>query len=92
MLAMEGMGYGCRDNGLTFALNAQMWTVELPILHFGDDSQKARYLPNMCSGEWIGAHVITEAEAEPEAAIIEAEPISDRADETDPGPSGSGRK
>jgi alkylation response protein AidB-like acyl-CoA dehydrogenase len=60
MLAMEAMGYGCRDNGLTFGLNAHMWTVQLPIQHFGSDFQKEKYLPRMCSGEWIGAHAITE--------------------------------
>ena len=63
MLAMEAMGYGCRDNGLTFALNAQMWTVQLPIVHFGTDEQKRRYLPGMCAGDIIGAHAITEPEA-----------------------------
>jgi len=31
MLCMEGLGYGCRDAGLTFALNAQMWTVQHPL-------------------------------------------------------------
>lgn len=60
MLAMEAMGYGCRDNGLTFGLNAHMWTVQLPIQHYGSDFQKEKYLPRMCSGEWIGAHAITE--------------------------------
>lgn len=24
MLTMEGLGYGCRDNGLVFSINAQM--------------------------------------------------------------------
>jgi hypothetical protein len=27
MLVMEGLGYGCHDNGLIFAMNAQMWSV-----------------------------------------------------------------
>jgi alkylation response protein AidB-like acyl-CoA dehydrogenase len=60
MLAMEAMGYGCRDNGLTFALNAQMWTVQLPILHFGNTEQKDRYLPDLTAGRLIGAHGVTE--------------------------------
>jgi len=33
--AMEGLGYACKDNGLPFALNAQMWTVQLPIAQNG---------------------------------------------------------
>ena len=29
---MEGLGYGCPDNGLIFALNASLWTITMPIL------------------------------------------------------------
>jgi alkylation response protein AidB-like acyl-CoA dehydrogenase len=61
MLAMEALGYACKDNGLTFALNAQMWTVQLPIVHFGSEEQKQKYLPGFCDGSLIGAHAITEA-------------------------------
>src|ERR1700752_728544 len=32
MLTMEGLGYGCHDNGLIFGINAQMWSVQMPIL------------------------------------------------------------
>jgi alkylation response protein AidB-like acyl-CoA dehydrogenase len=60
MLLMEGLGYGCKDSGLIFAINGQMWTVQMPILRFGSDAQKDRYLPKLCSGEWIGAHGMTE--------------------------------
>jgi alkylation response protein AidB-like acyl-CoA dehydrogenase len=63
MLAMEGLGYGCRDNGLTFGLNAQLWTVQLPIVRFGTVEQKQRFLPELCSGRRIGAHAITEPDA-----------------------------
>lgn len=60
MLTMEGLGYGCRDNGLIFAMNAQMWSVMMPIHSFGTESQKRKYLPGLCSGELIGAHGMTE--------------------------------
>ena len=63
MLAMEALGKGCGDNGLTLALNAQIWTVQKPIVHFGTEDQKARFLPAMCRGEFIGAHAITEPES-----------------------------
>lgn len=62
MLAMEGFGYGCPDNGLAFGLNAQMWTVQLPIVKFGTEQQKQRYLPAFAKGQLIGAHALTESE------------------------------
>jgi len=58
--AMEGLGYGCADNGLIFSVNAHMWAVETPILRFGTPEQKRRYLPKLVSGQWIGAHGMTE--------------------------------
>ena len=60
MLTMEGLGYGCHDNGLIFALNAQMWSVQMPILTFGTETQKQKYLPGLISGKLIGAHGMTE--------------------------------
>ncbi len=63
VLAMEALGYGCEDNGLTLALNAQMWTVQILLLQFGTEAQKQRYLPNLCNGKWIGAHALSEPES-----------------------------
>ncbi len=63
VLTMEGLGYGCRDNGLCFGLNAQMWTVQLPIVIFGDEKQKRKYLPALAGGNLIGAHAVTEENA-----------------------------
>ena len=60
MLTMEGLGYACRDNGLIFAMNAQMWSVQMPIFTHGTEAQKQKYLPPMCSGELIGAHGMSE--------------------------------
>jgi alkylation response protein AidB-like acyl-CoA dehydrogenase len=63
MFVMEGLGYGCRDNGLIFAMNAQMWSVQHPILTFGTEAQKQKYLPGMCRGELIGAHGMSEPDS-----------------------------
>ncbi len=63
LLAMEGFGYGCEDNGLAFGLNAQMWTVQTPILHFGNETQKQKYLVPMAKGQLIGCHALTEPNA-----------------------------
>ena len=63
VLVMEGLGYACKDNGLAFALGAQMLSVQMPILAFGTEAQKRKYLPRLCSGEWIGAHAMSEPES-----------------------------
>jgi alkylation response protein AidB-like acyl-CoA dehydrogenase len=62
-LVMDALGYGCRDNGLTFGLNAQMWTVQPVLLQFGSEAQKRRTLPGLCRGERIACYALTEPEA-----------------------------
>lgn len=63
VLALEGLGYGCRDNGLIFALNAHMWAVQAPLVRFASDAQKTLYLPRLASGEAIGAHGMSEPDS-----------------------------
>jgi len=63
VLVMEALGYGCRDNGLIFSLNAQMWSLELPLVKFGTPAQQRAYLPGLVSGELIGVHAMTEPES-----------------------------
>ncbi len=58
---MEGLGRGCRDNGLAFGLGTQIWSVQHALSLFGTDMQKARYLPKSIAGEWIGAFAMNEA-------------------------------
>ena len=62
-LVMEALGYGCHDNGLLFSLNAQMWSVELPLVIFGTPALQQAYLPGLVSGEVIGGHAMTEPES-----------------------------
>jgi alkylation response protein AidB-like acyl-CoA dehydrogenase len=59
-IAMEALGWGCRDNGLVFSLNAQMWAVQMPLVHYGSEEQKRAWLPRLVGGQAIGAHAITE--------------------------------
>lgn len=60
VLTLEALGYGCRDNGLTLAVGGQTWSVQEPILVYGSEEQKRKYLPRLCSGEWIGCHGVSE--------------------------------
>ena len=77
IVAMEALGRGCRDNGLIFSLNAQMWACQMPLLRYGSDAQKREWLPKLVSGEAIGAHAITEPGAGSDVFSLtsRAEPI-----------------
>jgi alkylation response protein AidB-like acyl-CoA dehydrogenase len=70
MLAMEGLGLGCKDSGLIFAINAQMWAVQTPIALFGSEEQRKRYLPRLCNGEWIGAHGMSEPDSGSDSSAL----------------------
>jgi len=60
---MEGLGYASRDQGLLFSVNAHLWTTSIPILRYGTEEQKQRYLPKLSNGEWIGANAASEPSA-----------------------------
>jgi hypothetical protein len=70
MRAMEALGYACRDNGLIFSLNAQMWSCEIPLVRFGTDEQRARYLPGLCDGSLIGVQCMTEPDSGSDAFAV----------------------
>lgn len=42
------------------SLGAHTTIGTLPIVYFGNEEQKARYLPRLASGEWIAAYALTE--------------------------------
>ena len=57
---MEGLGIGSRDQGLLFSLNAHLWTNSIPILEYGTEEQRQKYLPGLCDGTLIGANCASE--------------------------------
>jgi len=42
------------------SLGAHTTIGTLPLVYFGNEEQKARYLPRLASGEWIAAYALTE--------------------------------
>ena len=73
--ALEALGYGCRNNGLLFSLNAHMWTSEIPFLMFGTEAQKKRYLPKLTNGEWVGLHAMTEPQSGSDAFSLKSSAV-----------------
>ena len=84
---LEALGYGCRDNGFTLAVNTLVWTVQEPIFAFGSEEQKRRFLPRLAKGELLAGDAISEPEAGSDAMAM-----TTRAEKTDGGYLINGRK
>src|ERR1044071_3444002 len=56
-LVSEGVGGGF---SFSVAISAHVGIGTLPILYFGTEEQKEKYIPKLTSGEWIGAYGLTE--------------------------------
>ncbi|MER2517010.1 MAG: acyl-CoA dehydrogenase family protein [Candidatus Accumulibacter phosphatis] len=62
-IALEALGYGCRDGGLVFSICAHVLACVVPVWQHGSETQKTRYLGGLCDGTLVGAHAITEADS-----------------------------
>ncbi|MFA9454617.1 MAG: acyl-CoA dehydrogenase family protein, partial [Candidatus Aminicenantaceae bacterium] len=51
------------DSSIRGAYSVQVSLVGLPILKYGTEEQKRKYLPKLTGGEWIGCFGLTEPEA-----------------------------
>ena len=58
MVVTEGVGGG---HSFAVSYTAHTGIATLPILYYGNEDQKKKYLPKLASGEWIGAWGLTEA-------------------------------
>ncbi|OQX65939.1 MAG: acyl-CoA dehydrogenase [Desulfococcus sp. 4484_242] len=56
-LVAEAMGTAA-SFGVVYGAHTGIGT--LPIVYFGNDEQKKKYLPKLASGEWCGAYCLTE--------------------------------
>ncbi len=69
MLVAEGIAFGQSASfSTTFSAHSGIGT--LPIVVFGNDAQKSKYLPKIGSGEWLSAYALTEAEAGSDALSL----------------------
>jgi acyl-CoA dehydrogenase len=48
-----------------------------PLLVFGNDDQKSRYLPRLASGEWLAAFALTEAAGGSDAVALQTRAVRD---------------
>lgn len=69
-IAMEAMGAAGVDAGTSLAWGAHTILCGVPIWLLGNEDQKQRYLPGICSGESIGAFGLTEPGSGSDAAAM----------------------
>lgn len=60
MLVAETTGAG---HSFSVALSAHTGIGTLPIVYYGNDEQKAKYLPKLATGEWKAAYCLTEPDS-----------------------------
>ena len=68
---------GRADSSIRTTLSVQVSLTELPILHFGTEEQKQKYLPKLAGGEWIGCFGLTEPQAGSDAANQQTRAVKD---------------
>ena len=61
IIIMEEVARACGTTAITLAAHTSLCAY--PIYRFASEEQRQKYLPKLCSGEWIGAFGLTEAEA-----------------------------
>jgi butyryl-CoA dehydrogenase len=59
------------DAAMATSLSVTNSAVQLPLLNFGTDAQKKKYLHRLATGEILGAFCLTEAQAGSDAAAIQ---------------------
>lgn len=60
MLVAEVLGAG---HSVAVAVSAHTGIGTLPILYYGNDAQKQKYIPKLASGEWKAAYCLTEPDS-----------------------------
>ena len=60
MLVAEVTGAG---HSFSVALSAHTGIGTLPIVYYGNDEQKSKYLPQLATGEWKAAYCLTEPDS-----------------------------
>ena len=67
------------DSGYRSAMSVQSSLVMYPIHAYGSEEQRAKYLPKLASGEWVGCFGLTEPDhgSDPGGMTTRAEPTAD---------------
>ena len=78
VIAVEELSRVCASHGVICSAHSSL--VCYPILTYGSEAQKQKYLTKLASGEWIGAYCLTEPNAGSNAANQQTAAVADGGD------------
>ena len=74
-MAVEELSRNCATTGVMLSAHTSLCVA--PILEQGTEEQKMKYLPKLCSGEWLGAFGLTEPNAGTDASAQQTTAVLD---------------
>ncbi len=72
LLTLEGLGLGCRDNGLAYAVASQLLSTQIAFSRFGSSDQKERWLGGLVAGTTFASFAMTEPGTGSDAFALDA--------------------
>ena len=70
VLALEEINRVCASTGVTMSVHNSLACS--PIIRYGSEEIKEKYLPKLATGEWLGAYALSEAESGTDAGSLQA--------------------
>ncbi len=67
-IVIEEVNRACASTGVTLSVHNSLTSV--PIIKFGTEAQKKKYLPKLATGEWLGAYALSEPGSGSDAAAL----------------------
>jgi alkylation response protein AidB-like acyl-CoA dehydrogenase len=74
-VVLEEVNRGCAATGVTLSVHNSL--VCAPIMKFGNEEQKRRWLPQLATGELLGAYALTEPNSGSDAAALATRAVRD---------------
>ncbi|MDD2548485.1 MAG: acyl-CoA dehydrogenase [Bacteroidales bacterium] len=74
-MAVEELSTACATTGVIVSAHSSLCAA--PILEYGTEEQKQKYLPKLASGQWLGAFGLTEPNAGTDAAAQQTIAVED---------------
>ncbi|MDZ4701672.1 MAG: acyl-CoA dehydrogenase family protein [Rhodothermales bacterium] len=76
-VALEALGYGSADSGLSFSICAHLLACVIPITMHGSEEQKRKYLPKLSNGTMIAVNAMSEPGTGSDAYAMKTRAIRD---------------